>query len=395
MTIYELLAPAGSMESLIAAVDNGADAVYFGLNEFNMRARAKNFSFRDLKKIEKICKLKNVKRYLTLNVIIYDLELEKLEKLVQKVKPFIDAIICWDFSVIQLCKKYKIPFHISTQASISNLESAKFYQSLGAERIVLARELSLKQIKKISKELKIGVECFCHGAMCVSISGRCFTSQFLYCKSANRGECIQPCRKEYLIKDKETGKELILENDRVMSAKDLCTLPFLEDMKRSGIISFKIEGRNRSPEYVATVVKEYRKALDKKLSQEEIKESLKNLEKVYHRGNSSGFYLGVPTADDFSNSEKGDQTESKIYIGRIEKYWPKIGVAGIKMHHSILKIGDEIYVIGKETGIKRAKIERIEMEGKSLPSCKKGDFVGIKILGVKKGDSVYLIKKKI
>jgi len=395
MTKYELLAPAGSMESLIAAVDNGADAVYFGLNEFNMRARAKNFSFRDLKKIEKICKPRNVKRYLTLNVIIYDLELEKLERLVQKVKPFVDAIICWDFSVIQLCKKYKIPFHISTQASISNLESAKFYQSLGAERIVLARELSLKQIKKISKELKIGVECFCHGAMCVSISGRCFTSQFLYCKSANRGECIQPCRKEYLIKDKETGKELILENDRVMSAKDLCTLPFLEDMKRSGIISFKIEGRNRSPEYVATVVKEYRKALDKKFSQEEIKESLKNLEKVYHRGNSSGFYLGVPTADDFSNSEKGDQTESKVYIGRIEKYWPRVEVAGIKIHHSVLKIGDEIYAIGKNTGIKRAKIERIEMEGKSLSSCKKGDFVGIKISGVKKGDSVYLIKKKI
>ncbi len=395
MTKYELLAPAGSMESLIAAVDNGADAVYFGLNEFNMRARAKNFSFRDLKKIEKICKPRNVKRYLTLNVIIYDLELEKLERLVQKVKPFVDAIICWDFSVIQLCKKYKIPFHISTQASISNLESAKFYQSLGAERIVLARELSLKQIKKISKELKIGVECFCHGAMCVSISGRCFTSQFLYCRSANRGECIQPCRKEYLIKDKETGKELILENDRVMSAKDLCTLPFLEDMKRSGIISFKIEGRNRSPEYVATVVKEYRKALDKKFSQEEIKESLKNLEKVYHRGNSSGFYLGVPTADDFSNSEKGDQTESKVYIGRIEKYWPRVEVAGIKIHHSVLKIGDEIYAIGKNTGIKRAKIERIEMEGKSLSSCKKGDFVGIKISGVKKGDSVYLIKKKI
>jgi U32 family peptidase len=389
---YELLAPAGSFESLVSAIENGADAVYFGLKEFSMRATAKNFSIKDLNKISLLCKPKKIKKYATINTIIYDSELKKLDKLIKKLKNHIDAIICWDLSVIQLCKKYRIPFHISTQASVSNSDSASFYKKLGAERIVLARELNLKQIKKISKI--IPVECFCHGALCVSISGRCFTSQFLNCKSANRGECIHPCRKSYLIKDIETKKELILENNRVMSAKDLCTLPFIERMKKAGIVSFKIEGRNRSPEYVAMVVKEYKKALNKKLSREEIKESLKNLKKVYNRGFSSGFYIKMPTSDDFSFSENGEQTESKTYIGRVEKYWPKANVAGIRMHYGKMKLKDEIYIIGKECGSKRITIERIEMNKKEIGFCKKGDFIGIKVSDVKKGDEVYLIKKK-
>jgi U32 family peptidase len=390
---YELLAPAGDFTCLSAAINSGADAIYFGLKKFSMRATAKNFSFKDLKKVVKLCKPRNVKMDLTLNTIIYDSEIKRLENLIKKLKNLVDAIICWDPSVIELCRRYKIPFHISTQASVANSESARFYKSLGAERIVFARELNLKQIKKISKI--ISSECFCHGAMCVAVSGRCFTSQFLHGKSANKGECIHPCRKSYKIIDNETGKELILENNRVMSAKDLCTLPFIEKMKKAGITSFKIEGRNRSPEYVATVVKEYRKALDKKLSKEEIKESLKNLSKVYNRGFSEGFYIKMPTADDFSFSEHGEQKESKVYIGRVEKYWPKANVAGIMMHHGLLKIGNEIYIIGKETGARRIIVERIEIQNKSVPSCKKGDFVGIKIEGIKKGDEVFLIKKKV
>ncbi len=389
---YELLAPAGYFPQLIAAIEKGADAVYFGLKEFSMRASAKNFSFKDLKRINSLCKPKNIKKYLTINTIIYDSELKQLEKTIKKVKNYVDAIICWDMSVIQLCRKHKIPFHISTQASVSNTESARFYKKLGAERIVLARELNLKQIKKISKV--IGIECFCHGAMCVSISGRCFTSQFLHCKSANRGECLHPCRKSYIIKDTETGQELKLENNRVMSAKDLCTLPFIEKMKKSGIISFKIEGRNRNPEYVAIVVQEYRKALDRKLSQSEINNSLEKLRRVYNRGFSSGFYIKMPTADDFSYSENGEQTESKLYIGRIEKYWPKVQVAGIKMHHGTLKKGDEVFIIGNETGIKRIQVDRIEMQNNEVPSCKKGDFIGIKISSVKRGDEVFLIKRR-
>ena len=204
----ELLAPAGDFECLIAAIKAGADAVYFGLQEFNMRASAKNFNISDLKKIKEICKKKKVKRYLTLNTLVYDSEIDKIREIIKKVKNYVDAIICWDPSVINLCREYKVPFHISTQASVANKEAAKFYEKLGAKRIILARELNLKQIKEISKI--VGVEVFIHGAMCVSISGRCFTSQFLFNKSANRGECLHPCRRAYIVGDEE-GNELRLE----------------------------------------------------------------------------------------------------------------------------------------------------------------------------------------
>ena len=278
----ELLAPAGSFPSLIAAVNAGADAVYFGLQEgMNMRANAKNFSIKDLPKVVEICKPRNVKKYLTLNTIVYDNELGKVEKLIKNAKKYVDAIICWDLSVIQLCKKHKIPFHISTQASISNVEAAKFYKKLGAERIILARELNIKQIAKIAKI--IPVEVFVHGAMCVSVSGRCFTSQFLFGKSANRGECLQPCRRAYVVRD-EDGNELKLENNTVMSAKDLCSLEFIEQLKKAEVKAFKIEGRNREPEYVSTVTHVYRKALDKKLTGVEIKESIKQRKNQRHTG---------------------------------------------------------------------------------------------------------------
>jgi U32 family peptidase len=387
---YELLAPAGSFPSLIAAIEAGADAIYFGLNEFNMRSSAKNFSLRDLTRINKLCG-KKVKKYLTLNIIIYENEIKKLESLIKKIKGKIDAVICWDISVISLCKKYKIPFHISTQASVSNSQALKFYKQLGAERVVLARELNLKQIKKLSK--LIDIECFCHGALCVSISGRCFTSQFLHCKSANRGECIHPCRRPYTITDHE-GNQLKLVNDQVMSAKDLCTLPFVEKMKKAGIISFKIEGRNRSPEYVSTVVKVYRKALDKKLSQKEIELSLEELRKVYNRGLSSGFYLKMPTSDDFAVNENGEAKEVKHVIGRVEKYWPKAGVAAIKIFSRTLKLNDEIYIKGDITGLIRHKVTSMEIDNKKVEKAKKEQSVGIKLPKCKKDDEVYLIKSK-
>ncbi|MEM4182077.1 MAG: U32 family peptidase [Candidatus Pacearchaeota archaeon] len=392
MKKYELVSPAGDFASLKAAIDAGADSVYFGLKEFSMRAFAKNFCLKDLVKINEICKQKKVRKYLTLNTIVYDNEIKKIEKIIKKARPYIDAVICWDFSVIDLCKKYDIPFHISTQASIANSKAAKFYRGLGAKRIVVARELSLKKIKKISKIIEI--EAFCHGAMCVAISGRCFTSQFLFKKSANRGECLQPCRRKYKIIDEENN-ELVLEKNRVMSAKDLCTLPFIEKMKKAGIKSFKIEGRNRSPEYVYYVTKAYRKALDKKLSKDEIEESIEELKKVYNRGFSSGFYLGLPTAEDFSSSDSGEQTESKEYLGRVEKYWPKIEVAAVRIHKDGLKKDSELYVIGQKTGIKRLKAERIEKNKEEIFEAKKGDLVAIKIPGAKKGDEIYLIKEKV
>jgi len=394
---YELLSPAGNFAMLHAAVDAGADAVYFGLQSFNMRATAKNFMIKDLSEMRRVCNLgkKKVRMYLTLNTIIYQSELKQVEEFIKKVKDKVDAVICWDLSVIQLCKKYKIPFHISTQASISNVESAKFYKNLGAERIVLARELSLKQIKDLSKKVKIGIECFCHGAMCVSESGRCFISQFLYGKSANRGECVHPCRREYRVCEVgNESTELVLDNNRVMSAKDLCTFPFIEQMKKAGITSFKIEGRNRNPEYVSAVTRIYRKALDKKLSEKEIKESLEELQKVYNRGFSSGFYLRLPTSDDFSRSDSGEQTEKKVFVGKVEKYWDKVGVAFVKMNFGPLKIGDEVYIIGDKTGVIRHKIDSMQIEKEVKTEVNKGDSVGIKLPVCRRGDEVYVIKRK-
>jgi len=386
---YELLAPVGNFRNLYAAIEAGADAVYFGVSGFNMRDTAKNFSVRDFKKIRKICGDRRM--YLTLNVVVYDEELKKVEKIIKASKKYVDAIICWDLSVIELCRKYKIPFHVSTQASVSNVEAAKFYKKLGAERIVLARELNLKQIKKISKV--IPVECFCHGAMCVAVSGRCFMSQYTHGLSANRGKCAQVCRRGWNIKD-DNGNELRLENSKVMSAKDLCTLPFIEKMKSAGIVSFKIEGRNRNAEYVYGVVSEYRKALDKKLSRVEIVKGVENLKKVYNRGFSSGFYLKMPTADDFSFSDNGEQTERKEFVGKVYKYWPRAGACSVRINTGKLAVGDDVYLVSGNEAIKRAVVKDIELKGKKVKVAKKGDEVGVDF-GVKvgSGTEVYVIRK--
>ena len=393
---YELLAPAGSFSTLVAAVNAGADAVYFGLKGFNMRAglktSEKNFGISDLKKIKKICNEKNVRRYLTLNTIVYDNEIKTIEKIIKKSKEYIDAIICWDLSIIQLCQKYNVPFHISTQASVSNAETARFYKKLGAKNIVLARELNLKQIKKIKKQLpNLNLEVFAHGAMCVSVSGRCFTSQFLFNKSANRGMCLHPCRRSYIVKDKQEGYELEVKNNKIFSAKDLCTLPLIEKMKKAGITTFKIEGRSRDPRYVDTVVKIYRKALDKRMSKKEIQDSLKELKKVYNKGFSSGFYLGVPTSDGFSKVENSSATEKKHFVGKVTHFYPKLNVALVRVSSEI-NLGDRIAIIGNTTGIKNTKVKQMEIEKKAIKKAKKGQDVGLKVpTRVRKNDKIYKI----
>ena len=399
-TKYELLAPVGNFINLRAAINSGCDAIYFGIEGFNMRALAKNFKISDLNQIKKICDnesplKKRIKMYLTLNIIIYDKELKKLESLIKKVKPYVDAIICWDIAVIQLCKKYKIPFHISTQASTANTETAKFYKDLGAERIVLARELDLSQVKSIKKNVDIELEAFCHGAMCLSISGRCLMSQFHYGKSANRGECLQLCRRPYTIKDNQ-GIEMKITNNQVLSAKDLCTLPFIEDLKKAGITSFKIEGRNRDPRYVSTIVKIYRKALDKKLTEKEIKESISELEKVYNKGLSSGFYKGLPTSDDFSKVQHSAATEKKQYVGKIKNYLTKLKVFIIKPTNEF-SINDKILIIGNKTGVHESTIEKMEIKSNEASSAKRNEEVAIKLSTLpkdsrlRKNDEVYIL----
>ncbi len=389
---FELLAPAGDFECLVSGLNAGADAIYFGLKDFNMRARARNFEVKDLKKIKKLCDEKNVKMYLTLNTIVYDEELKKVEGLLKKVKKFVDAVICSDVAVMLLCKKHKIDFHVSTQCSVSNIESAKFYKKLGAKRIVLARELNLKQIKKIAKV--VDVEVFVHGAMCISVSGRCLISQFCFGESANRGKCIQPCRREYvLIKDNQ-GNELKVENNFVLSPKDLCVLPFIEKLKKAGVKAFKIEGRNKEPEYVDAVVKIYRGALDFKLSDKEIREGMEELSKVYNKGFSSGFYYGVPGVKDFSKVEHSSALQSKKFIGKIEHYYSKLGVGLLKLNNGPLKIGDDVLIIGKTTGLVKSKVESMQIEHKDVKIVKKGQKVGIMLPYCRKGDEVYLIVKK-
>jgi len=389
----ELLAPAGDFECLTAAINAGADAVYLGLQDFNMRARARNFKLSDLPEISKICKSKEkkIRLYLTLNTIVYDSELKKIEDIIKKSKKYVDAIICSDISVMLLCNKHKIPFHVSTQCSVSNSETAGFYKKLGAKRIVLARELNLKQIRKISKI--INVEVFIHGAMCLSVSGRCLTSQFLFNESANRGKCIHPCRRFYYVKDKE-GNELKVTNHYIFSAKDLCTLPFIEKLKKAGITAFKIEGRNKEPEYIDAVVRVYRKAIDKKLTKEQMQESLNELNKVYNKGFSSGFYLKMPASDDFSKSEDSSSEQSKQFIGKISHYYPKINVGLLKLSTGTLKINDEILIIGKTTGVIKTRIESMQVNHKPINEAKKADEIGIKLPFCRKGDELYKIVYK-
>jgi len=391
----ELLAPAGDFECLVTAINAGADAVYFGVQEFNMRARAKNFKISDLPKIRKIVG-ERIKLYLTLNTIIYDSELKKAEKIIKKVKPYINAIICSDISIMMLCRKYQIPFHISTQCSVSNIKTAEFYKKLGAERIVLARELNINQIKKIAKI--IDIEIFIHGAMCVSVSGRCFTSQFLFNQSANRGKCIQPCRrpyKVYHIKDNQE-QELKITNHHIMSAKDLCTLPFIDKLKKANITSFKIEGRNREPEYIDTVVRVYKKALNKKskLTKPEIKQAMQELNKAYNKGFSSGFLIKSPTSDDFSSVENSKATQKKKFIGKINHYYKKISVGKLKLNNGPLHIDDDILIIGKTTGLIRHKVKSMEIKNKPIKTAKKTQEIAIQLPLCRKGDEVYKIIKK-
>lgn len=385
----ELLAPVGGFKCLVTAVKAGADAVYFGVQDFNMRDRAKNFKTSDLPEIKKLAG--EAKLYLTLNTIIYDKELKKAEKVIVKAKKYVDAIICSDISVMLLCKKHKVPFHVSTQCSISNSETAKFYKKLGAERVVLARELNLAQIKEIAKI--VPVETFIHGSMCVAVSGRCFMSQFLFNESANKGRCLQACRRPYTVKDNQ-GNSLRVTNHHILSAKDLCTLPFIEKLKKAGIVSFKIEGRNREPEYIDTVVKVYREALDNKLTEKRTKELIEELNKVYNKGFSSGFFIKPPTSDDFSKDEHSSSTQSKRQLGKVTHYYGKLGVALIKINTGQLKIGDEILVTGKTTPLIRHKIESMEIENKQVKKAEKGQEVGIKLPLCRTNNEVYKVVEK-
>jgi len=395
----ELMAPAGDWTMLRAVVKAGANAVYFGTDQLNMRAKAKNFQIDNLPEIVKFCSSKNVKTYLTINTIIYQNEIGLAYELIAKAKSAgIDMIICWDLSIIELCNKLNMPFAVSTQASISNSVSAEMYRKLGAKRIVLARECHLDDVKKIKSKVDIEVEAFIHGAMCIAISGRCFMSHYMFDKSANRGECIQPCRREYEIIDKSTNKSMILGEDYVLSPEDLCSIEFINQLIEAGIDSFKIEGRKRSPEYASRVVSVYRKAIDlyfeNKLTAEIKKELLEELGEVYNRGFSTGFFFGSPGKDDYAGIYGSKATTRKEFVGRITNYYKKPKVAEIKMETGKLNHGEKILIIGETTGVVEMLVENILFEDEIVQQVEKGNLftVPCKEL-VRTRDSVYVVKQ--
>ncbi len=393
----ELMCPAGDWTMLSAVVNAGADAVYFGVDKLNMRAKAANFKIHELSEVVSFCKKNNVKTYLTLNTIVFEEEQREVDEIISEAKKFgVDRIICWDLAVAMKCKENEIPFCISTQASISNSASAAFYKSIGAVRIVLARECSLEEIKKIRANTDIEIEAFIHGAMCVAVSGRCFMSHDLFGKSANRGECIQPCRREFEIYDSTTNKSILIGDDYVLSAKDLCTIEFIDKLIEAGINSFKIEGRKRSPEYAARVTSVYRKSIDlyyeKKLIEGVKKDFLKELEKVYNRGFSTGFYFGKPSSEDYADIYGSKATSKKEYIGKVLNYYKRSKIAYIKLETGKLKIGDEIMITGPTSGVVNHKLSEISLEETSVYSATKGDKITFPCNElVRHNDSVYLI----
>jgi len=401
----ELMAPAGDWTMLRAAVSNGADAVYFGLDKLNMRAKAANFTVEELPEIISFCKEHNVKTYLALNTIVFEEELTELEEIIIAAKNNgVDRIICSDLAVADLCQKHDFPFCISTQSSISNSLAADVYKRMGAVRIVLARECSLKEIKKIRTKTNLEIEAFIHGAMCIAVSGRCFMSHHLFGKSANRGECVQPCRREYEVNDPSIDKTLIIGEDYVMSPQDLCTIEFIDQLIESGIDSFKIEGRKRAPEYVAKVVSVYRQAIDLYFSQrdgvpdnlltdEKKKELLTELGKVYNRGFSSGFYFDVPSSEEYAGVNGSKATTRKVYVGKVLNYFQEPQVAHILLESGKIQVEDELLIMGETTGVIEIILEKMIVNDKYESSAKRGDEITLKIPTlVRKNDKVYLIE---
>ncbi len=395
----ELMAPAGDMTMLITAVNAGADAVYFGVGKLNMRAKAKNFSLDKLKEISDFCRSKNVKTYLTLNTIIYEDEINQIENIIREAKETkIDRIICWDLGVIELCNKYDMPFAISTQASISNSISLETYKKLGADRIVLARECSLEEIKKIRAKTDLEIEAFVHGAMCIAVSGRCFMSHHLFDKSANRGECVQPCRREFKVIDETTDKELIIGDDYILSPKDLCTIEFIDKLIEAGIDSFKIEGRKRSPEYVHTVVSVYRQAIDlyfeNKLTPQIKRSYIEKLGEVYNRGFSSGFYFDMPSSNDYSDIYGSKSSARKEFIGKVVNYFKNPQVVHVTLETGRLNSGDKIYIIGPTTGVVEMIVSEMMIDDNFVQQAAKGDSITFKCEQlIRPRDAVYLVKR--
>lgn len=403
----EITAPVGSWEALITAIQAGADSVYFGVGILNMRARSSmNFTLRDLVKISRVCRKYSVRTYLTLNIVIYDQELRQMKKVVNSAKKNrIDAIIASDPAVICYAHLIGMPIHMSTQANISNFQAVKFWSQY-ADIIVMARELNLEQVASITQAIKkknitgpsgnlVQIEVFAHGALCMAISGKCYLSLDHYNASANRGACYQLCRRPYMVTDADGENELIVDNEYIMSPKDLCTIGFLDKIIDAGVSVLKIEGRGRSPEYVKTVVSCYREAIDALIhgtyTREMVAAWIGRLKIVYNRGFWNGYYLGSKMGE-WAGQHGSVATESKEYVGRVTNYFTKLKVAEIKMESGELNYNDRIYIQGPTTGVLEMTISEIRVNLKSVVKTRKGEYCSLPVEQfLRRADKVYKI----
>ncbi|MEE9349329.1 MAG: peptidase U32 family protein [Flavobacteriaceae bacterium] len=405
----ELMAPAGSFDAMQAALDNGADSIYFGVEQLNMRARASiNFTLDDLPEISKRCLDKGVRTYLTLNTIIYDHDLSIVKTLIKKAKATnISAVIAMDQAVIQVARAEGMEVHISTQINITNIETLKFY-AMFADTVVLSRELSLRQVKHITDLVEkdqikgpsgrlVEIEIFGHGALCMAVSGKCYLSLHSHNSSANRGACKQNCRKKYTVIDQETGFEMELDNEYIMSPKDLCTIDILDQVIDAGIKVLKIEGRGRAPEYVAQVVKSYRNAIDSiqegTFDKDKVIGWMKELGKVYNRGFWNGYYLGQKLGE-WSSESGSHATQKKVFLGKGVHFYPKAMVGEFRIDAYDMKIGDTILITGPTTGAKEFELKNMLVNDEAKELATKGDSVTIKLdFRIRESDKLYKIVK--
>lgn len=401
----EIMSPAGSWESLAAAIQGGADSVYFGVEQLNMRARSShNFTLGDLPQIAAICKENNLKSYLTLNVVMYDNEIGLMKSIVNTaIENGISAVIASDLSAIRYAYDSGMEVHLSTQVNITNIESLRFY-SQWADVVVLARELNLDQVKYIHDTITrenitgpsgkaVRIEMFSHGALCMAVSGKCYLSLHENNNSANRGNCYQTCRKSYIVTEKESGNELEIDNEYIMSPKDLCTIGFVNRMIDAGISVLKIEGRARSPEYVKTVTAAYDEAVgavvEGRYSPEMISNLTARVASVFNRGFWDGYYLGQRLGE-WSNNYGSSATKRKIYLGMVTNYFSKVGVAEIKLETGDLELSADILIIGPTTGVVEMKVGELRIELDNVDIAGKGSVCSVPVETiVRRSDKVY------
>ncbi len=404
---YEIMAPAGSFDSLTAAIKAGADSVYFGIENLNMRSRSSNnFTIQNLHEIAEICRKNNVKSYLTVNTVLYDGDLQLMRKIVEAAKEAnISAIIAADVAVMSYARELGVEIHLSTQLNISNIEALKFY-SIFADVVVLARELNLDQVAEIYNEIikqnikgpkgeLVRIEMFCHGALCMAVSGKCYLSLHEYGASANRGSCYQICRRGYTVKDKDSEVELDIDNEYIMSPKDLKTIHFMNKMMDAGVRVFKIEGRARGPEYVKTVVTCYREAIESNLkgdfNAEKIADWDKRLSTVFNRGFWNGYYLGQRLGE-WTHEYGSSATKKKVLLGKGIKYFSKQKVAEFLLESGQLSVGDEILITGPTTGAVETIVEEIRVELLPVDKAVKGQSISIPVPEkIRPSDKLYKI----